>query len=285
MYLFKLVHYNVIILKIKPCTFVIMIDKKTQCKICGANTKKLFRTKILNKYEIQYYQCPNCSFIQTEKEYWLKEAYQSSMNISDTGVLTRNILFSLKTSLIIQFLLNRKGKFIDYAGGWGIFTRLMRDIGFDFYWFDPYTKNELARGFEADLSKKYEALTIFEGFEHFQNPHEDLEKMFKLSDTIIFSTTLVPKPTPKPNDWRYYGLEHGQHIAFYSKETLKEIAKKYGYSFYTDGRYLHMFTKKQIPKFLFKFLTSILGFILLPLVFITNKSKTISDNKELSNAK
>jgi len=262
-----------------------MIEEKTQCKICGSKAKKLFKAKILNKYEIQYYQCPNCFFIQTEKEYWLKEAYQSSMNLSDTGVLTRNILLGLKTSLIIHFLLNRKGKFIDYAGGWGIFTRLMRDIGFDFYWFDPYTKNELARGFEAELSRKYGALTIFEGFEHFQNPHEDIEKMFKLSDTIIFSTTLVPKPTPKPNDWWYYGLEHGQHIAFYSKETFEEIAKKYGYYYYTDGRYLHMFTKRQISKFFFKVLISLLGFILLPIVFLTNKSRTISDNKKISNAK
>ena len=259
--------------------------KTPKCKICSSSLRKIFKTKVLNKYNVQYYQCPNCSFIQTEKEYWLKEAYQSSMNISDTGVLKRNLLLSLKTSLIIQFLLNRKGQFIDYAGGWGVFTRLMRDIGFDFYWFDLYTKNELARGFEADMNKKYEALTIFEGFEHFQNPHEDLEKMFKLSDTLIFSTALVPIPTPKPQDWWYYGIEHGQHIAFYSKDSFKEIAKKYGYYYYTDGKYFHMLTKKNIPNLFFKFLTSILGFIFLPIVFLTNKSKTISDSRYLSNAK
>jgi hypothetical protein len=218
-------------------------------------------------------------FIQTEKEYWLKEAYMSSMNLSDTGVITRNILLGLKTSLIIQFLLNRKGKFLDYAGGWGIFTRLMRDIGFDFFWFDPYTNNELARGFEADLNKRYEALTIFEGFEHFQNPYEDFEKMFKLSDTIIFSTTLLPNPAPNPQDWWYYGLEHGQHIGLYSQESFEYIAERYNYKYYTDGKYMHMFTRRQISKFFFIFLTSILGFILLPFVFVTNKSKTIEDSK------
>jgi hypothetical protein len=255
-----------------------MKDQKVQCKICSTDSEKLFRTKIINKYEIQYYQCPNCSFIQTEKEYWLKEAYKRSMNLSDTGVLTRNILLGLKTSLLIHFLLNRKGEFIDYAGGWGVFTRLMRDIGFDFYWYDPYTKNELARGFEADLSKRYEALTIFEGFEHFQYPYKDLEKMFKLSDTIIFSTTLVPKPTPEPKDWWYYGLEHGQHIALYSKETFEFIAKKYDCNYYTDGKYLHILTKRKFSKISFRFLVSIVGLVLIPLVLIMNKSKTIEDS-------
>ncbi|PKN02641.1 hypothetical protein CVU76_01215 [Candidatus Dojkabacteria bacterium HGW-Dojkabacteria-1] len=250
-----------------------------KCKICNSDTTPIFKAKIINKYDVQYYECPRCLFIQTEKEYWLKEAYQSSMNISDTGVLTRNILLGLKTSLIIQFLFNRKGKFLDYAGGWGIFTRLMRDIGFDFYWFDPYTSNELARGFEADLSERYEALTIFEGFEHFQNPYEDLEKMFKLSDTIIFSTTLVPKPTPQPKDWWYYGLEHGQHVALYSKESFEFIAKKYNCNYYTDGKYMHMFTRRKISKLLFFFLTSFFGFLLIPLVLVTNKSKTITDSK------
>ncbi len=41
--------------------------------------------------------------------------------------------------------------FLDYAGGYGVFTRLMRDIGFDFYWHDPYTQNLFANGFEKDI--------------------------------------------------------------------------------------------------------------------------------------
>lgn len=262
-----------------------MNKEKNKCKICNSEIFPIFKAKILKKYDVQYFQCPSCQFIQTEQEHWLKEAYQSSMNISDTGIISRNIILAIKTSLILTFLFNRKDKFIDYAGGWGIFTRIMRDIGFNFYWHDPYTKNEIARGFEADLNKRYEALTIFEGFEHFQNPHEDLKKVFKLSDTVIFSTTLVPKPTPKPKDWWYYGLEHGQHIALYSKQSFEYIAQEYGYNFYTDGRYFHIFAKRKFPKLIFKFLASPVGFFLLPIIFLTNKSKTVIDSKILANGK
>lgn len=42
-----------------------------KCKICHHEVDKLFKEKVLNKYNIQYYKCPQCGFIQTEKEFWL----------------------------------------------------------------------------------------------------------------------------------------------------------------------------------------------------------------------
>lgn len=258
-----------------------MAGDKQLCKVCGIPTKKIFKTKILNKYEIQYYQCSNCLFIQTEAAYWLKEAYETPMDRSDTGVLQRNILFSLKTSLLIHFLFNKKGRYLDYAGGWGVFTRLMRDRGFDFYWYDPYTENKFARGFEGELDKKYELITLFEGFEHFDNPREEFKKIFKLSNNILFSTELVPKPTPNPKEWWYYGLNHGQHIAFYSKETLEHIAQEYSFFYHTNGNNIHLFSKQKIPRVIFRFLTSKFGLLLLPFVFYTNKSRSFSDYEEL----
>ncbi len=258
-----------------------MNNDGNMCKVCHSTSKEIFKTEVLKRHPVRFYQCTKCLFVQTEKEYWLDEAYNSSMNLSDTGVLTRNIQLGLRTSLVLNFLFDKKKSFLDYGGGYGILTRFMRDIGFDFYWYDPYTKNVLARGFEAKRDTKYEAITLFEGFEHFVKPHDDLREIFKLSDTIIFSTTLVPKPTPNPENWWYYGLEHGQHIAFYSKETFEYIAEEYGYDFYTDGKYFHMFTKKKIARLSFKFLTSIFGFLLLPVVFLTNRSKTIKDSEIL----
>ncbi len=48
--------------------------------------------------------------------------------------------------------------------------------------------------------------------------------MLKISRNILFTTTLLPSPMPQPGTWWYYGLEHGQHISFYSLETLQSIA-------------------------------------------------------------
>src|SRR5690606_10191648 len=122
--------------------------------------------------------------------------------------------------------------FLDYAGGYGIFTRIMRDIGFDFYWDDPYTENLLSKGFQKQEADKYEALTTFESFEHFEDPLAEIAKIADISENIIFSTALVPKPLPAPTDWWYYAFEHGQHIAFYSTKTFEVIAERFNLHYY-----------------------------------------------------
>ncbi len=124
-----------------------------KCRLCKSNTEELFEATILGKYNIKYYSCPDCNLLQTENPYWLEEAYNNSINDTDVGLLDRNIQFAEKIKVLIYYLFERNGKFLDYAGGYGIFTRLMRDIGFDFYWHDPYTENLFAKGFEYNRSR------------------------------------------------------------------------------------------------------------------------------------
>lgn len=250
------------------------------CRICHSETSVIFEGRMLRKYDVRYYHCDNCGFLFTEDPYWLKEAYEDSMNISDTGILLRNLSLSRFASVIIFFLFDRKAKFLDYAGGYGVFTRLMRDIGFDFYWYDPYTKNVLARGFEGAESGRYEIVTSFESFEHFVDPLVELERMLKISDNIFFSTTLLPSLVPRPDRWWYYGLEHGQHIAFYSERTLSYMAKKHGMNAYSFLN-IHLITSKKIDVLIYKLLigASILG--LSEIVRRCMRSKTFSDMQDL----
>lgn len=118
------------------------------CKICNQTAQYLFNAKILKKYNIAYFHCDNCGFLQTEEPYWLDEAYVEPIDISDTGCLQRNIYISKLLTIIILLFFNKDGKFLDYAGGYGILVRLMRDYGFDFYWYDKYAENIFAKGFE-----------------------------------------------------------------------------------------------------------------------------------------
>ena len=250
------------------------------CKICQSETIKIFNATVLYKYDVSYYQCKNCSFAQTEKPYWLEEAYESSMNLSDTGVMLRSERMSKIVTTLITLFYNSKGKFIDYAGGLGVYTRQMRDIGFDFYWHDPYTKNVIARGFEGALNEKYEIATTFESFEHFEEPLTEVEKILQLTDTIILTTDLISKKAPKQKDWWYYGSEHGQHISFHSKESFEFMAKKFGL-YYHNMMNVHVLSRKKIgfigTNFLkFKFAKH---FLYLGFFFINPflKSKAIDD--------
>jgi hypothetical protein len=69
------------------------------------------------------------------------------------------------------FLFDKHGKFLDYVGGFSIFTRLTRAIGFDFSRHDLMTHNLRARGFKHGTSSvNCELLTNFESLEHFADP-------------------------------------------------------------------------------------------------------------------
>lgn len=58
-----------------------------KCNICYSQSKSIFRAKVLNRHDVEYFYCPECGFIQTEIPYWLKEAYTRQINLVDTGIL------------------------------------------------------------------------------------------------------------------------------------------------------------------------------------------------------
>lgn len=223
-----------------------------KCKICGNGTNNIFNELVLNKYQVDFYKCFNCGFIQTEKPYWLEESYGSAITDLDVGLVSRNINFSNLVEKIIKNNFDYKKQFLDYAGGYGLIVRLMRDKGFDFYRQDKYCDNIFAQNFDASesgISSKFELLTAFELFEHLENPIEEIEKMLEYSDSILFSTELQPKKEIKNSeDWWYFTPETGQHVAFYCEKTLKFVAEQLGLNFYTDGENIHLFSKRKFEK-------------------------------------
>jgi hypothetical protein len=254
------------------------------CKICQKECKNIFDATILKKYNGNYYYCEHCNFLFVgEPEKWLSEAYKNSIALEDTGIMQRNIAISQNLSIALYILFKGNGKFLDFAGGYGILVRLMRDYGFDFYWKDIYSENLIARGFEGNLNEQYNAITSFESFEHFLEPMQEIEKLAKISATIIFTTELLPSPIPKPNDWWYYALSSGQHICFYSKRTLEIIAEKLNLK-YVHFLNLHIFCEKENAK---KIKTQYLNSKIVRNIYIKFlrrrlESKTFSDHLKMS---
>jgi len=218
--------------------------------------------------------------MQTEEPYWLDEAYKESINASDTGYMQRNLNLSKKLTILLSLVFNKNDSFLDYAGGYGVFARLMRDIGFNYYWDDKYTINLFARGFEYS-KEGIDAITTFESFEHFINPLEEIEKMLQISKTVIFSTELLSSNVPETKDWWYYGLDHGQHISFYNENTFQFIANKYGLNYYNLGS-LQLLTNKNIPQYV-KLVLKFSKFRLHEILQKQLKSKTWSDHLKMSN--
>jgi hypothetical protein len=145
--------------------------------------------------------------------------------------------------------------FIDYGAGNGMFVRMMRDQGFDFYWHDKYALNQFAEGFEAGNDVRFAILTAFEVFEHLPDPLESISDMFRYSDTVIFSTRVLPRWNILPQDWWYFTPDTGQHISLYSTDSLKFIARKFNVQFSSNGISLHVFSAKAIPSLILKSLS------------------------------
>ena len=227
------------------------------CNVCAHSSNFFENAQVLNKYNVQYFRCEHCGFIQTEKPYWLDEAYSDAITKSDLGLISRNIALARISKIIIMTLFNSNAKFMDYGGGYGIFVRMMRDSGFNFYHSDKFCDNLFSLGFNAELEgrNQYELITAFEVFEHLVNPCDEIEHMLRFSKNILFSTLLVPRNSPKPHEWWYYGIEHGQHIAFYTPKSLKEIADKFHLNVYSNGNSLHLLTEKKIPSLWFNFIS------------------------------
>jgi hypothetical protein len=223
------------------------------CKVCQSTTVEHAKTVVREKYDARLMRCPNCGFIFVENPTWLGEAYAEPINRSDTGYVWRNLWARDRMRACIEARLNPHGTFLDYAAGYGMFVRLMRDAGYDFRWSDLYCQNLFSRGFEAPNPPvgPYEAVTAFEVFEHLVDPVGELEKLSSLAACLIFSTKLLPEPAPQPSEWWYYGLDHGQHIAFYTRKSLELLAARFGFHYALDDSEphtdLHVFSRQEVP--------------------------------------
>jgi hypothetical protein len=252
------------------------------CRVCGQSAARLFSAQVLYKYEVGYYQCPACEFVQTETPHWLAEAYANPINTADTGLVSRNIAIAKSAAALLLGAFDRRSKFLDYAGGYGMFARLMRDYGYDFYTTDPFTPNLLAKGFDwpDDSPEKPALLTSFECFEHLVEPLTEIDKMLALSPNVFFTTQLIPTPAPPADGWWYYAREHGQHVAFYTQKTLTFIANRRGLHLNSFLNY-HLFSARPINPVWYALLIAGGRLGLHALVPLVLGSRTVSDSKRL----
>jgi len=216
------------------------------------------RAQFRRRYEGVFRRCRSCGFMFVEQPSWLQEAYAEPINRSDTGYVARNLRCRDRVRMLIELLLRPDGTFLDYGAGYGLFVRLMRDLGYDFRSYDLYCQSWFCRGFEAPtpLTGPFEAVTAFEVFEHVVDPCQVVRTISAVTSCLILGTALLPDPAPTPEAWWYYGLEHGQHVSFYTLRSLESLAGQFGYRCLTDGAGLHILTREAISPNIFSRLAS-----------------------------
>jgi len=216
------------------------------CRLCSGDTEPAFKCLVLESYNVEYLKCRQCGSLQTERPYWLAEAYSTGNLVdTDTGSVLRNLNSQAVIFAATKILgLSRTSSIVDIGGGVGMLTRLLRDQGFDARWSDAYASNNMARGFDDDGSD-VDIVCSFEVAEHLADPATELAGMFRRRAKLVVVGTETYRDQDK--DWWYISPWSGQHIFFYSERGMSFLAEEFGYCYERIGS-LHFFTQRPITK-------------------------------------
>ncbi|MGJ8588284.1 MAG: class I SAM-dependent methyltransferase [Yoonia sp.] len=256
---------------------------KETCRVCSSCIDEAILTGQLLGRSVSYFECPTCSYVQTQNPDWLDEAYASVINDCDTGIMTRNQACLGTVLGTLAILGKTQGRVVDCAGGYGILTRMLRDIGVDALWSDPYCQNLVAMGFEHS-GEKADLVTAFEAFEHFISPPNEMERLFDVAPNLLISTSIVPTPTPQLDEWWYFGLSHGQHVGFMRLKTLEYLANRFDKHLVSDGRSFHLLTDQPVGSKKWMLTTRVARYF--PRIFTRDlTSRTWSDFEKMTSPK
>ncbi len=215
--------------------------------LSGFDCERLFSHEVLGKYKANYYYDKSIGYIFVDDPYWLEEAYDSAITITDTGILVRNNanVNRVSTAILMNSINVKKG--VDLGGGYGLFVRGMRDKGFNFFWEDKYAENLMARGFEADEGV-HEVAVAFEVLEHLANPLQFLQNAKLKYDfhTCFFTATCFDTNDLPDENWWYWVFETGQHISFFSKKTLEYMASQIDMNLTHFGGEFYAFSSRSL---------------------------------------
>ncbi len=205
------------------------------CRLCDGQLELQFQLQVLGQYRVSYFRCQNCHSLQTERPYWLEQAYRAN-NLShlDTGAVQRN-LQNLAACWAIAKLLDLDNV-VDVGGGDGLLCRLLRDYEINCFVYDKYASPTYAQGFDVPDFARPDLIVAFEVIEHYAEPRNDVEELFVTRPKAVLASTGIFN-TQGP-DWWYLAPESGQHVFFYSKPALQLIARTHDYDLVSGSGYL-----------------------------------------------
>jgi hypothetical protein len=228
------------------------------CPVCGAARRSALHLTVLGDVDVEYFKCDACGFLGTEAPHWLDRAYDDAITPIDTGVAARSLDV---TQVCVRLFGDRRPppRVVDIGAGYGLLVRMLRDVGLDARWSDPHCENVLARGFEFEPGMAADVAVAVEVLEHDPDPVGFLRRTMGSTgaSTVLVTTEVLPEPVPAA-DWWYFVPSTGQHLSFFERRTLHEVAAR-AELHVRSHRNIHLFSMQPYPATVFRVAVSRLG--------------------------
>jgi len=202
----------------------------THCPLCHSNQiSPYFESK-----GVTYLNCSQCDLVFVPKEFHLsdsdeKNRYDSHQNNSEDKRYRQ--FLSQVFNPVLDFI-KPGDKGLDFGCGPGPTLSVMfEERGFKVDLFDKFYAND-----KSIFNNKYDFITATEVVEHLSNPGVELMRLrgvLNESGVLAIMTKMLNKKIDF-SSWHY--KDDPTHVCFFSKKTMKHLAKAWGISvkFYGD---------------------------------------------------
>jgi SAM-dependent methyltransferase len=138
---------------------------------------------------------------------------------------------------------NPVDRHLDYGGGSGLLSNLLRQNGWNSTTFDPFV-NINTSIFDLGQFKLISSIEVFEHVNDLNFLMSNLHKLLSDDGLIIFSTKLNDGHITfgKRLNWWYASPRNG-HITLFSKKSLEILARKFGFEYFSRDEDVHFLYK------------------------------------------
>jgi SAM-dependent methyltransferase len=201
---------------------------------------------------VYYFLCDTCGFCFAPDLYkWSKnefseKIYNDDYVVVDPDYVSKRPIINAKN--MEHFFGRAEGlKHLDYGGGSGLTSELLRDRGWDSRSYDPFDD----RNTNLNALGKFEIVSAFEVFEHVPDPKSlirNLSNLLAPEGVVIFSTLLSDGQIARNTrlSWWYAGPRNG-HISLFSHDSLTRLTAQERLSLGSFSSGMHMAWRPRVP--------------------------------------
>lgn len=239
----------------------LMNHADSPCPVCGAPSPLLDVVDLnksceelkgrhlpLSGVPIYYARCESCCFcFSPEMHGWPLEKFEQLIYNEQYVQVDPDYLdfrprnnAKVLLSMFKEFGAGAGLRHIDYGGGGGLLSAVLREQGWNSASYDPFVNRDV----QPEQLGRFDIVTAFEVFEHVP----DVDALFahlrllRAEHGIVLFSTLLSDDDIAPNrrlGWWYASPRNG-HISLFSRKSLEILARRHGFQFGSFSRGFHI---------------------------------------------